>query len=1511
MHDTSKNQKTIEMSIYPDPSIVEPAVRVPFEGLGLDVNDRRVNINAFDGSIISESLYTKRLEIGESISVRSQVPSDAVSAAEGSFDAVPYDLPIDPLQVQYVKFTVTNPATVTVSLEWDGVSELYTYIFRPGADASLLPLGASASLVSAEPYGIIGFDESGVSPINITFTADDIGEHTARIYHVSGGATTWKLTTSYVQTSVPLQIRGAVDNSRSIDITPKDISGYWVNASRRDDEGLVIKKDINGTFYINDGDIYSTPFRPRRFAAFNEANERIPNAWAPAILKPVGHGYELLIGGVETGQNEIWVDLIFTFQLDQTNPDVLWSMLETSVSKRPYPGGIIRNKFVRTNPQRLLENSDPEQMTDYNNPVYMYNAATDICLYSNNPHMQKELYCNTVRDWKSLVAYRDEIRDVGITAVSTVTDVWPTIKSVDAAAQTSIAASSDGVALPVGIIDVLNTSGFTGSGTIRVWTLNGWNDVAYTGITATSFTGCTGGTGDMSTDGVVEQWQVLPAQPIIVWGDVTPFSADFVIYDNNGTAIIEVTDSVSNYYDFGPVIRISGVTKASANGLANEHVNSYWLIVYAEPGFWVGINLVLSVPIQPAQFTDYGVKFECLSYLVNHPSHGMDNGTGGVFDYGFSPLINFRGLTGVGSVPANKLNGLKVNFTWYDSDNYFVMLPPGNDASNDVRSLIDDNGGGSNATVAFISTPDATQAEFLAYYAIQLPFAPVTVPTILLTNINSTVGFASTVQISGFTGVYSVLNGYHPTHSLIHLIYTSNNDHANTYSPDHFNSTTAKYPVAIQFDSSDLPVYSSLLHGVGTVTVVHGPVRADTEYGPLLNSIYHFRTQQSMQTHGVLGVSNTPRGNMASATWNDIREFVGMSLDIRTGIRLRSFTMNSHQNIYFGEDSSDFFNDLPVRAKNSVESSILTVPGAINQSARFNCADTKYRYQITRENYLDKTSLKNMSIMVDPTGGTLEDQVPGSDPNRYHISEYLTALGYNANGLKLTYSAIPLGTGVGNQIIEMTSPVPLFITGRKTASNQSSLPLVNVQFILADPVLANTPLVNAVHCTGKIVVCLLGVNSVATKIANAYAAGAIAVVVINNVGTFTVVDMSVGISTQIPSLSISREIGNTLTGYNGGDPTLTTSYAMPTTGATGYIGTLRNPLAGEINPILGGSAETFYFGRVKASLTPGKNIGYIRVRDTFFYDTYQLMTRNEFTYNVGSESYRENSRRMWVEMLNTDIGGMLMKNMDGFIIEARFNNGGGDELMFTLGEAMGGNRPGMNYSGTALRSNGSTKMEKYREQYATIPPVFMNYSRCIDDSDEYETMDTDSFDAKYPGNLITGKKVVLLWSTRAASGGDVLGHYFVNYGIPDSTDLGNGVTCQIVGNCDGRLFGSASASVYLPTGPSFDIRITPSVSDLVVCPIGLNMENSRARLLAGDVSITNQTPQIAPTDGPLNGEIESDTGLYVSIGLADYPVARTLAPYDTFQAEIGTPDNADPTTWHDPWLEEAILKFFP
>ncbi len=63
---------------------------------------------------------------------------------------------------------------------------------------------------------------------------------------------------------------------------------------------------------------------------------------------------------------------------------------------------------------------------------------------------------------------------------------------------TQVSGASDGATLPAGTIHVLNTAGFLTADTIPIISTTGTALFSYTGLTATSFTGCTGGTGTIN-----------------------------------------------------------------------------------------------------------------------------------------------------------------------------------------------------------------------------------------------------------------------------------------------------------------------------------------------------------------------------------------------------------------------------------------------------------------------------------------------------------------------------------------------------------------------------------------------------------------------------------------------------------------------------------------------------------------------------------------------------------------------------------------------------------------------------------------------------------------------------------------------------------------------------------------------------------------------------------------------------------------------------------------------------
>ncbi len=100
---------------------------------------------------------------------------------------------------------------------------------------------------------------------------------------------------------------------------------------------------------------------------------------------------------------------------------------------------------------------------------------------------------------------------------------------------TSIASGSNNITLPTGTINVVSTTGFPSSGVILVITNTGLQTVNYTSINATQFTGCTGGTGTMATGNAVNSRIALPASTLLVASTVGfPSSGTLYVWSSTG-----------------------------------------------------------------------------------------------------------------------------------------------------------------------------------------------------------------------------------------------------------------------------------------------------------------------------------------------------------------------------------------------------------------------------------------------------------------------------------------------------------------------------------------------------------------------------------------------------------------------------------------------------------------------------------------------------------------------------------------------------------------------------------------------------------------------------------------------------------------------------------------------------------------------------------------------------------------------------------------------------------------
>lgn len=135
---------------------------------------------------------------------------------------------------------------------------------------------------------------------------------------------------------------------------------------------------------------------------------------------------------------------------------------------------------------------------------------------------------------------------------------------------TTIAVASNGASLPQATINVASTVGFKKSGTISVVTGAGTQTVTYTGITGTQFTGCSGGTGAMSTGGAVTQGTVIT--PV-----VNVYIAPSTASAPSGGLITTVDTYVQERSVIGKTVVTLGATYVPINITCSITVNSNYV----------------------------------------------------------------------------------------------------------------------------------------------------------------------------------------------------------------------------------------------------------------------------------------------------------------------------------------------------------------------------------------------------------------------------------------------------------------------------------------------------------------------------------------------------------------------------------------------------------------------------------------------------------------------------------------------------------------------------------------------------------------------------------------------------------------------------------------------------------------------------------------------------------------------------------------------------------------------
>lgn len=292
----------------------------------------------------------------------------------------------------------------------------------------------------------------------------------------------------------------------------------------------------------------------------------------------------------------------------------------------------------------------------------------------------------------------------------------PTYGIASASGQaTTIAAGSNGATLPQAIINVLSTTGFPSAGTIYVASTAGVQVVAYTGVSGgNQFTGCTGGTGTLSTGGTVFGGliSVTTSQAnVLATGDQVVISGVLGDTNANGTWTITVVDT-------------------SHFTLNTSTANAAYISGGTYSGVGVDGNLVAIGGSATATLTSTDIDFSGLAGITNYKLQITTSATAsniGLFDIasGTGPSFPVTNATNVSPIqittyaPHSFISGDQVNIegvlgntaangtfiiTFVDSKNFTLNGSAGNGAYTATTIAVASNGSSLPQAVIFVAS---------------------------------------------------------------------------------------------------------------------------------------------------------------------------------------------------------------------------------------------------------------------------------------------------------------------------------------------------------------------------------------------------------------------------------------------------------------------------------------------------------------------------------------------------------------------------------------------------------------------------------------------------------------------------------------------------------------------------------------------------------------------------------------------------------------------------------------
>lgn len=320
-------------------------------------------------------------------------------------------------------------------------------------------------------------------------------------------------------------------------------------------------------------------------------------------------------------------------------------------------------------------------------------------------------------------------------------------------------------------------------------------------------------------------------------------------------------------------------------------------------------------------------------------------------------------------------------------------------------------------------------------------------------------------------------------------------------------------------------------------------------------------------------------------------------------------------------------------------------------------------------------------------------------------------------------------------------------------------------------------------------------------------------------------------------------------------------------------------------------ASLGYFGGiVKPELTGGKTVAYIRILDeTGFDEPFEVLTVRSLAFPQPgiSATYLGNYIAAWAALIEE----LNAYHPDRFILDMRVN-GGGFEIDDAFGSLFGGERPAVTH---AIGFPGNGDKDPLLVAGSGIQTVFNSVPK------KPVMLLNDEAAAAFPKGVVRGKnkkiEVIVLTSSRSASGGDVLPHEFLGPN-PEGTvqDLGNNVEARIMGDIDGRIYSALTGNDAPPINP-----LSPKYVDSTGAPRTPFYMVIDAGLLFPDRHGYIVNPTLATRPNPLLA------GWYDQTEWQDIGLTSNLVPYPLGNLKP-LPKYDKRQTWRDVWLENAIVN---